>query len=80
MTGWGQRESGTYLDRVEWSSSRFRVELHTPNSLAALWGRDDSLDGRVVAVDEEGCPALWEGFGELEGVLVVLGLGCQRQF
>lgn len=50
------------------------MELNTPDSLAALRSGDDTLDGRVVTVDEEGGPTLREVFGESKSVLMVLGL------
>lgn len=67
-------ENDTHLDGIEWPTSGLWVELHTPDSFTALRSGDDTLHGRVVAVDEEWCPAVWESFGELEGVLVILGL------
>lgn len=61
-----------HLDGVEGSSGTLRMELDTPNLLARSVGGLDALDGGVVAVDEEGFPALGEGVLELQRVLVVL--------
>ena len=48
------------------------MELHTPDLLAGVVGRLDTLDGGVVAVNEEGLPAGRERILELQRVLVVL--------
>ena len=61
-----------HLDGVERATSALRVELHAPYPPARILGGLDTLNGRVVAVDEEGFPSLGEGVLELEGVLVVL--------
>lgn len=37
------------------------MELHTPDFLTRVSSGFDALYGRVVAVDEEGFPALGEG-------------------
>ena len=65
---------GTHLDSVERSTGALGVELGTPDLLARLRSGDDTLDGRVVAVDEEGGPAFGEVLGQSQGVLVVLRL------
>ena len=70
---------GEHLDRVKGSACRLGVELDAPDALARLGRGDDALDRRVVAVDEERCPAVREVFGELQGVLVVLRLDHQRR-
>ena len=61
-----------HLDGVERATSALRVELHTPYPLAGIFGGLDTLDGRIVAVDEDGLPSLGEGVLELESVLMVL--------
>lgn len=65
---------GSHLDGVKRPTSRLRVELNTPDSLAALRSRDDTLDGRVVTVNEERSPTLREVLGKSKSVLMVLGL------
>lgn len=50
------------------------MELDTPDPLAALRSRDDTLDGGVVTVDEEWSPTLREVLGKSKSVLMVLGL------
>lgn len=65
---------GSHLDGVKRPTSRLRVELNTPDSLAALRSRDNTLDGRVVTVNEERSPTLREVLGKSKSVLMVLGL------
>jgi hypothetical protein len=48
---------GEHLDGVQGTAGGLGVELDTPDTLARLGCGDDALDGRVVAVDEEGGPA-----------------------
>jgi len=48
------------------------MELHTPHALTRCCCRLDTLNGRVIAVDEEWLPAVWEWILELQRVLVVL--------
>lgn len=64
----------SHLNGVKRSTSRLGVELDTPDSLAALRSRDDTLDGGVVTVDEEWSPTLREVLGKSKSVLMVLGL------
>ena len=48
------------------------MELHTPHTIAGCSRGFDTLDGRVVAVDEERLPAVRERVLELQRVLVIL--------
>ena len=52
------------------------MELHAPHALAGRGRGLDALDGRVVAVDEEGLPAGRERVAERERVLVVLAVAA----
>jgi hypothetical protein len=61
-----------HLDGVERTTGALRVELHAPYPLAGDFGGLDTLNRRVIAVDEERLPSLGEGVLELESVLVVL--------
>ena len=72
-------EGTSYLDRVKRTTSTLWMELHPPNPLPRLCCRFDTLDGRVVTVDEEGFPPLRERILERESVLVVLAeTSCQE--
>ena len=68
-----------HLDGIKWSARTLWVELHAPDALTRFRSGDDALDGRVVAVDEEGCPAGREALRQAEGVLVVLRLRASKR-
>ena len=61
-----------YLDSIQGTTSALGVELHTPYLLAGICGGLDTLDRRVVTVDEERLPPGRERVLELQGVLVIL--------
>ena len=55
-----QRELKTDLNSIQRAASTLWVELDTPYFLARIVGRLDTLNRRVIAVDEEWLPALWD--------------------
>jgi hypothetical protein len=50
-----------YFNSIEWSTGAFGVELNTPHPFPRFNGRLDTLNGRVVAIDEEWFPTFREG-------------------
>lgn len=50
----------TNLNSIQRTASTLWVELDTPYFLARVVGRLDTFDRRVIAVDKEWLPALWE--------------------
>lgn len=81
----GDTYSGEHADRIERTPSGLGMKLNSPNSLAARFGRFDTLyrgiaDGALVmlhkrgpdvlGVEEEWLPALGEGVHKLESVLI----------
>lgn len=63
---------GTNLNGVKRSSSTLGMELYSPDLFARLASGLDTLYRRVVTVDEEWFPSLWEGFLQLQSILMVL--------
>ena len=66
------KKGPAYLNGIKRAPGTLGVELYTPDLLARLSGRLDTLDRRVIAVDEERLPARRERILQLERILVVL--------
>lgn len=61
-----------YLDGIQGATGTFWMELDTPDFLSRVSCGLDTLNGGIIAINEEGLPSFREWVLKLQSVLMIL--------